>query len=177
MFEMVFTRRFSMGHRLIHDTNDVCSTPHGHNEEVIVYLIDENAQVLDGSHNMVLPFSKAKTAWHRFIDGSVDHAFQLSEDDPLLDWFKVNEPQRISHLMITPGDPTTELLACLFMSKVNAILKDEQTTLRCHRIEIKETPTNTVCFAGNPFDFLPKGNNAQQRWWERPDMSISDVCL
>lgn len=174
---MVFTRRYSMGHRLIHGAGEICATPHGHNEEVSVYLKPQKPQRLDGTANMVLPFYYAKKKWHQFIDGSVDHSFQLAEDDALLSWFKENEPKRLKHLLVTPGDPTTELMACLLMIKVNKILEAEQTGLSCYKIEIKETPTNTVGFSGNPFDFVPASNKDKVRWWERPDMTISDLTI
>lgn len=177
MFDLVFTRRFSMGHRLIAGCSEICATPHGHNEEVSVYLQPLEVKRLDGAENMVLPFHKAKSLWHRFIDHSVDHAFQLSEKDPLLHWFLQNEPQRIPHLLVTPGDPTTELLACLLMAKANTLLMAEQTGLLCHKIEIKETPTNTVSFTGDPLAFIPETGKAEKSWWQRADMSISDLMV
>lgn len=177
MFDLVFTRRFSMGHRLIHGTSEICATPHGHNEEVSVYLKPFKPQKLDGQTNMVLPFHQAKKKWHQFIDGSVDHAFQLSEDDALLQWFIQNEPKRLPHLLVTPGDPTTELLACLLMVKVNKILEAEQTDLLCYKIELKETPTNTVSFSGNPLDFIPDKKDTTLCWWERSDMTISNLTF
>ncbi|MDI2112653.1 6-pyruvoyl trahydropterin synthase family protein [Commensalibacter nepenthis] len=175
MLELVFTRRFAMAHRLIHGSSEVCATPHGHNEEVKIYLKPMHPQSLDGKMNVVAPFHKAKGTWHRFIDNSVDHAFQLAENDPLVDWFVQNEPRRLSKLLITPGDPTTELLACLFMSKLNNFLSAEQSGLYCEQIEILETPTNTVRFTGNPLEFIPNIRPPEQCWWQRADMSISDL--
>ncbi|MDI2091251.1 6-pyruvoyl trahydropterin synthase family protein [Commensalibacter oyaizuii] len=175
MFELVFTRRFSMAHRLIHGSSEICATPHGHNEEVTVYLKALDPGSLDGKMNVLTPFEKAKSTWHRFIDGSVDHAFQLSENDPLVEWFKQHEPQRLSRLLLTPGDPTTELTACLFMAKLNSFLSIERSGLYCDQIEIAETPTNTVRFTGNPSDFIPKNRKDKDCWWHRADMSISDL--
>lgn len=175
MLELIFTRRFAMAHRLIHGSSEICATPHGHNEEVRVYLKPLEVRPLDGKQNVVVPFEKAKSTWHRFIDGSVDHAFQLADNDPLLPWFIEHEPQRIPRLLITPGDPTTELLACLFMSKLNCFLLAEQSGLYCDQIEILETPTNTVRFIGNSLDFIPNIRPPEQCWWRRADMSISDL--
>lgn len=166
-----------MGHRLIHGTSDVCATPHGHNENVTVYLKPLKTQPLDGKANIIIPFHQAKLLWHRFIDGSVDHAFQLSENDPLLQWFIDHEPTRIPHLLVTPGDPTTELLACLFMSKINVFLQSENTGLSCYKIKLQETPTNTVCFSGDPLEFIPQSSLTKLSWWQRADMSISDLKL
>lgn len=175
MFELVFTRRFSMAHRLLAGESERCALPHGHNEYVRVSLRATNPGVLDGRTNMVLPFQRAKETWHRFIDEQVDHALQLSEHDPLLDWFGRNEPQRARRILVTPGDPTTELLACLLMAKLNAFLADDGGLLTCASIEIEETPTNTVRYTGNPFAVLPQPRPAPKCWWRRADMTIADT--
>ena len=38
MFSLVFTRRYSMAHRLMADARSKCAVPHGHNELVTVKL-------------------------------------------------------------------------------------------------------------------------------------------
>ncbi|MCI1440649.1 MAG: 6-carboxytetrahydropterin synthase, partial [Acetobacter peroxydans] len=48
MPELVFTRRFSMGHRLIHGASESCAVPHGHNELVTVRLTATTPARLDG---------------------------------------------------------------------------------------------------------------------------------
>ncbi|MEO0326878.1 MAG: 6-carboxytetrahydropterin synthase, partial [Myxococcota bacterium] len=69
--------------------------------------------------------------------------------------------------VVTPGDPTTELLAALLMAKCQAILDDEGLPLRCGRVDLEETPTNTVRFAGRPEEVLPQ----REGWWTRADGS------
>lgn len=174
MPDLVFTRRFSMGHRLIHGASERCALPHGHNEFVTVRLASTSPVPLDGSGNMPVSFQQAKSTWHHFIDEKLDHALQLAEDDPLLLWFKANEPERAQRIVVTPGDPTTELMVCLMMAKLNAFLKAEGGLLVCTEVSLQETPTNTVTFDGNPEDFLPRPRAPEQCWWYRPDMSISD---
>lgn len=152
-----------MAHRLISGASKTCMTPHGHNELVIVDMVPRAAKKLDGSTNMVVEFSAAKKRWHRFVDGRLDHALQLSASDPLLaiadaqfaDW----------RLVVTPGDPTTELLAALLASKCQAILNDEGVGLRVARVELQETPTNSVVLEGDPRELLPRGDG----WWTRSD--------
>lgn len=175
MPELVFTRRFSMGHRLIHGASEPCALPHGHNEFVTVKLSPINPQPLDGHGNMPVSFQKAKSTWHKFIDEKLDHALQLAEDDPLLSWFFEHEPTRAKRIVVTPGDPTTELMVCLMMAKLSAFLQAEGNVLKCVEISLQETPTNTVSFTGNPRDFLPKPRSPEQSWWYRADMSISDL--
>ncbi|QDH16562.1 6-pyruvoyl trahydropterin synthase family protein [Swingsia samuiensis] len=174
--ELVFTRRFSMGHRLIAGTSEKCAIPHGHNEYVKVTLRPQEPKRLDGHQNMVLPFADAKTRWHNFIDNSLDHALQLSEADPLLAWFQEHEPERTSRIVVTPGDPTTEIMAALLFAKLSAILAAQGGLLRVYEIELQETPTNTVKLGGDPTHYLPYTNRPPHLcWWNRPDMSISDL--
>ncbi len=171
---LVFSRRFSMGHRLIRGGSESCALPHGHNETVTVRLQARDPARLDGGRNMVLPFARAKATWHRWIDAQLDHALQLGEGDPLLDWFAAHEPARAARIVVTPGDPTTELMACLMMAKLSCFLRAEGDALRCVEIRLEETPTNSVVFAGDPFDVLPAPRPAAACWWRRADMSIAE---
>ena len=173
MLELQFTRRFSMGHRLVAGGSEQCALPHGHNEFVCVRLRATRPLPLDGVHNMLVPFERAKARWHRFVDERLDHALQLSEADPLLGWFQAHEPARAARIVVTPGDPTTELMACLLLAKLDAILLDDGDALRTTAIELQETPTNTVRFAGDPLALLPAPRAAADCWWRRPDMSIA----
>jgi 6-pyruvoyltetrahydropterin/6-carboxytetrahydropterin synthase len=177
MFSLVFTRRYSMAHRLIAHATSKCAVPHGHNELVTVRLQASAARRLDGAANMVVPFEAAKAKWHRWIDEEVDHALQLSDRDPLIGYFREHEPERLARLLVTPGDPTTEMLAACFMAKLNAFLEGDSSGLRCVEVAVEETPTNTVTFAGDPAQVLPERSVAGNRsdWWWRADGSINDL--
>ena len=174
MPDLIFTRRFSLGHRLIHGASESCALPHGHNEFITVRLKPSTVTRLDGAGNMPVSFQKAKSTWHRFVDERLDHALQLAADDPLLAWFQTHEPARAARIVVTPGDPTTELMVCLLMSKLNAFLSAEGGVLYCSELSIEETPTNTVSFQGDPAMIIPAQAEPGSRWWTRPDMSISD---
>mgnify|MGYP002352558434 CR=1 FL=1 len=174
MVDLIFTRRFSMGHRLIHGASESCALPHGHNEFVTVRLEPTSLSPLDGVANMPVSFQRAKSGWHRFVDEKLDHALQLAEDDPLLGWFRANEPARAERIIVTPGDPTTEMMACLLKAKLDAMLVADGGVLRCTTITLQETPTNTVEFSGDPLPMLPEPRPAEQCWWRRADMSIAD---
>lgn len=177
MFGLVFTRRYSMAHRLIADGGGKCAVPHGHNELVVVKLEATGARRLDGAGNMVEPFETAKARWHRWIDEQVDHAFQLSDRDPLIDYFREREPDKLRRLLVTPGDPSTEILAACFKAKLSAFLEEDGNHLRCIEVKVEETPTNAVTFSGDPADVLPKRAAGDNRpaWWRRADMSINDL--
>lgn len=174
MFNLVFRRRYSMAHRLAAGPSEKCGIPHGHNEIVTVTLKALAPVQLDGVANMVEPFERAKSTWHRWIDGHVDHSLHLSADDPLLDWFVSHEPHRLERILVTPGDPTTEVLALCMMAKLNTLLTADGGRLTCAMIQIEETPTNTVIFDGNPLAFLPT-TPLEHPWWLRADMAINDL--
>ena len=170
MLELRFTRRFSMGHRLIQGASESCALPHGHNEFVTVHLAPNALRRLDGASNMPVSFERAKGRWHRFVDERLDHALQLSDADPLLGWFRANEPARAERIVVTPGDPTTELMACLMLAKLSAMLADDGGLLRCVALTLEETPTNTVSLTAEALTLLPSVHGG---WWTRPDMSIA----
>jgi 6-pyruvoyltetrahydropterin/6-carboxytetrahydropterin synthase len=178
LFSLVFTRRYSMAHRLISDRSSKCAILHGHNEIVTARIAATAPERLDGRGNMVAPFETAKRRWHAWIDDCVDHALQLSHDDPLIGYFREAEPDKLDRLLVMPGDPTTELLAACFMAKLNAFLAGDGDRLRCVELKIEETPTNAVIFTGDPADVLPEpGGQNQKPWWRRPDMSINDLAF
>lgn len=174
--ELSFTRRFSMGHRLIDGSSERCAIPHGHNEFVTVTLQARLPHRLDGGRNMVVPFAEAKARWHAFVDTRLDHAFQISAADPLLDWFRDHEPHRLDRLVVTPGDPTTELMAALLYAKLEAFLIADGDMLRCTSLTLQETPTNTVILRDGPDACLPLMPKApSEYWWHRADHTISDL--
>jgi len=126
---------------------------------------------------MIAPFALLKERWHQWIDNHVDHSLHLSGQDQMLDYFKSTEPETLAHIMVTPGDPTTEILAACFMSKINALLDDQNIGVRCRKIEVMETPTNSVIFRGDPAEVICRDHYAGPAipWWQRADMSINDL--
>ncbi len=174
-FKLIFRRRFSMAHRLISGSSKKCSVPHGHNEMIRVFLQAKQSKPLDGHQNMVEIFENLKKKWHDFIDNHIDHAFQLSQKDPLINFFKDKEKETLKRIVITPGDPTTEMLCACLMSKLQVFLDGEGLFVNCTKIEIEETPTNMVSLQGEKvyLHYLPTGSN-KTAWWTRNDFSIND---
>jgi len=175
MVDIVFKRRFAMAHRLRFDRNSKCATPHGHNEFVAVTLRakPDSGRTIDwGQSNYVESFARLKKHWHRFVDESLDHAFQLGHDDPLIGYFQANEADILPRLLIINGDPTTEAVAMALYYKLNAILEAHLPDFECIRFEIEETPTNSVVI-----------DQQSQRacladlgiWCRRADLSINDL--
>ena len=161
-----------MAHRLLADPASRCAVPHGHNEFVHVVLATD-AEMDFGGSNYVASFESLKGRWHGFIDKSVDHAFQLNGADPMLDWFRQNEPHRLSRLMVFDGDPTTEAFAIALRRKLDAILIDEASAFRCVELTLEETPTNAI-IVGEHLTTAERAWAAGS-WMDRADLSISDL--
>ena len=168
-----FTRRYSMGHRLISGAAKNCQIPHGHDEVVTVNITKRSNGILDSKTNMLVEFEEAKGRWFEWIDQSVDHSFHINNEDPIINYFSENEPELLPKLLITPGDPTTEIRAACYYAKLSKFLDENKTELFCTNLKIQETPTNAVCFScENIENFLPAG---ERHWWNRPDLSINDL--
>jgi len=174
MFEMTFTRKFEAAHRLIavDGGKSKCAQPHGHTWYVTVYLEPTEKKPLDNNENTLVLFSQAKKKWHEWIDNHIDHAFFFNSKDPMLNFMKEDLPE--GRHLVSPGDPTTEMLAVLFKSKLDAILSDDDMPLKCERLHIQETPTNGITFSGDPKKHLPESASGKKNWWERSDLSTND---
>ena len=163
-----------MGHRLISGAAPNCRVPHGHDEVVTVDIARNTTESLDPETNMLVEFEQAKGRWFGWIDNSVDHTFHISDADPLIDFFRDNEPDLLARLLVTPGDPTTELRAACYYAKLRAFLNESDQQLVCTRVVIQETPTNAVEFNATPTgSILPDGD---AHWWHRADSSINDLA-
>lgn len=162
-----------MAHRLTSGAAPGCAVPHGHDEVVTVEIAAAGAATLDAKTNMLVEFDQVKRRWFDWIDGAVDHSFHLADSDPLVAWFQRQEPGLAGRLLVTPGDPTTEIRAACYHSKLSAFLAAENPAYQCRRLVIQETPTNAVEFSGlSAACFLPGGG----RWWTRADQSINDLA-
>jgi 6-pyruvoyltetrahydropterin/6-carboxytetrahydropterin synthase len=171
MASLEFTRRYSMAHRFLSDASPKCKTPHGHNESVTVRLAPA-AKFRFGGANMEAPFEAAKGRFKQWIDGHVDHAFQLNADDPLIGFFRAHESDRLARLMIFDGDPTTEALCALMWLKLEAFLAADGLPFGVEAVRIEETPTNAVLLTRQGFD--PETCGLRARWPRRADFSIND---
>lgn len=162
-----------MAHRLTSGAAPNCSVPHGHDEVVTVDIASRDNAGLNPETNMLVEFDQVKRRWFQWIDKAVDHSFHLSATDPLVGYFQENEARLVTKLLLTPGDPTTEVRAACYHSKLTAFLNAENPSYFCKRLAIQETPTNAVEFAGASTEgILPEGDH----WWSRPDQSINDLA-
>ena len=167
-----FTRRYAMAHRFLSDRSPKCMTPHGHNETVTVRLTAATPFRFGGA-NMEAPFEAVKGRWKNWIDGHVDHAFQLNGADPLIRWFRDHEPDRLPRLMTFVGDPTTEALAAAFWLKLRAFIAADDLPFAVAEVRVAETPTNAVVLTRETFD-AETCNLPADAWPRRADWSIND---
>ena len=121
---------------------------------------------------MLAEFDRVKRRWFQWIDQVVDHSFHISDGDPLLGFFRENEPELLARLLVTPGDPTTEIRAATFKAKLTAFLSQDEPAFCCDRLVIQETPANAVEIQTDRFErYLPPGDH----WWSRADRTINDL--
>ena len=172
MAALEFTRRYAMAHRLLATQSAKCAIPHGHNESVTVRL-DPLAPFRFSGANSDAPFERIKQRWHEWIDAHVDHTLHLGETDPLIGFFRAQEPARLTQIMTFQGDPTTEALAACFWLKLSAFIASDGLPFTVREVRIEETPTNTVIVTRAFFDPATCGLRAQAWPW-RADMSIND---
>ncbi len=171
-FVLKFDRRYSMAHRLNSGAAPNCQVPHGHDEVVCVEIVDKANRGLNQDTNMLVEFSQVKGRWFEWVDRKLDHSFHLGAKDPLIAYFQDNEPHLLARILVTPGDPTTEIRAACFAAKLKAFLGQENPDYRCRKLRIQETPTNAVeFFPGN----RPAVASGTDFWWNRPDLTINDL--
>jgi 6-pyruvoyltetrahydropterin/6-carboxytetrahydropterin synthase len=162
-----------MAHRLLADPDSKCAMPHGHNEVVSVQLMPARGFRFGGA-NALMPFEAVKQRWHGWIDSCVDHALQLNQNDPLVTYFRKQEPARLARVMSFEGDPTTEALAACFWLKLGAFLSDLKLPFAVTQVRVEETPTNAVVLTRESFD--PDGCGLSANAWpRRADASINDL--
>lgn len=159
-----------MAHRL--RKSPKCAIPHGHNEFVTVRL-NPIAPFRFGGANAAASFESVKRRWHRWVDEHVDHSLHLAEDDPLIGYFRDNEPARLTQIMTFQGEPTTEALAACFWMKLAAFIEADKLPFTLDEVRVEETPTNTVAIRRAYFDPAECGLRAGA-WPRRADMSIND---
>jgi 6-pyruvoyltetrahydropterin/6-carboxytetrahydropterin synthase len=169
-----FKRRFSMAHRLRFDRSSKCMVPHGHNEFVTVSLRPKTGGTgMDwGGANYAASFAALKQHWHAFVDDALDHAFQLGHDDPMIGYFQAHEPELLPRLLVIQGDPTTEAVAAALLMKLDAILARHLPAFECARLELEETPTNSIVVTPEDVSACPIELGA---WCRRADRSINDL--
>jgi len=117
---------------------------------------------------MTEEFGQLKAAWKTFIDETVDHSFFYNWKDPIL-------PSLEKHIenfrgLPFPGDPTTELIASLFLKKALVLYRDSR--LKPSALRLQDPPTNQVrvsCSAMEKIEAqIAPSHKFPTTWWNSP---------
>jgi 6-pyruvoyltetrahydropterin/6-carboxytetrahydropterin synthase len=124
-------------HRLLHYQGK-CANLHGHRWKVEVWIEGEP----DATTSILIDYNTIKQIINRF-----DHQIILNRDDPMVPCI-----EKFQHVMTTPGDPTSELLAVVFKDDLNEACKSQGINAKVTKIRVWESPN---CYAEleSPGDF------------------------
>ncbi len=163
--EMSFRYRFEAAHRFTQGATK-CSTPHGHTWWINLSL-SHSVHLIKSDTNFSWDFADLKKEWKSFVDGCLDHSFICNEKDPLLEpLLKINSESRI---LKTPGDPTTEILAILFLKKARTLFKKFEG-VEVLKLTLEETPTNSISLSSKDLNEISKDYlNKDNMWWNSED--------
>lgn len=166
MFSLEFSYHFEAAHRFTKGSSK-CSTPHGHTWEATLVFTSLDTTLDSGQ--MVAEFEILKRNWRNFLTNTVDHSFLHHADDPLLPAFR----DHVSDFrgLPFPGDPTTELIAALFLTKAQAMNLCPQVLVSA--VVIQETKTNRIrCdqeTAARVMEQIRKEYPELSGWWDEED--------
>jgi len=116
-------------HRLLHYQGK-CANLHGHRWKVEVWMRGEP----DPKTAILLDYNIIKQAI-----GKYDHQIILNREDPMTECI-----EKFQHVLTTPGDPTSELLARIFKEDLEKICKAQGIDARVTKIRVWESPN---CYA------------------------------
>jgi len=114
-------------HRLLHYQGK-CANLHGHRWKVEVWVEGEP----DAKTNILLDYNLIKQAVAKY-----DHQIILNQDDPM-----VSAIMPFQHVITTPGDPTSELLALIIRNDLYEICKTQGIDAAIPRIRVWESPNS-----------------------------------
>jgi 6-pyruvoyltetrahydropterin/6-carboxytetrahydropterin synthase len=116
-------------HRLLHYQGK-CANLHGHRWKIEVWIEGEP----DAKTGILLDYNVIKEAI-----GKYDHQIILNCDDPMVACI-----EKFQHVLTTPGDPTSELLARIFKEDLDGICLVQRIAAHVIKIRVWESPT---CYA------------------------------
>jgi 6-pyruvoyltetrahydropterin/6-carboxytetrahydropterin synthase len=116
-------------HRLLHYQGK-CANLHGHRWKVEVWIEGEP----DATTGILLDYNVIKQAI-----GEYDHQIILNCNDPMVACI-----EKFQHVLTTPGDPTSELLAQIFRDDLERICNAQHIAAHVTRLRVWESPN---CYA------------------------------
>ena len=171
--DLQFTYRFEAGHRLTSSVAPACATPHGHTWHVSVRFrgVADSAGRLLNHQQVLVEFGELKKSWKRFVQDCADHSYFHHKDDVIISALK--REVAIPRLLWLPGDPTTELMAAAFATKLRTLhAASGLTRVQPLSLSLRETPVNAVHFRfpkPEAWDWVDHELGDQKAWWNSPD--------
>ena len=114
-------------HRLLYYKGK-CANLHGHRWKVEVWIEGEP----DAKTNILIDYNLIKQTI-----GKYDHQIILNEEDPM-----VKAIAAFHHVITTPGEPTSELLALLIRNDLYEICRSEGISADIPKIRVWESPNS-----------------------------------
>lgn len=134
---------FETAHRLADPRSPTkCQSIHGHSWWVTVTIEADRLDSLD----MVVEFGAFKRAWRKWLDGTIDHALVVREDDPVADAILAVLPgQRLFRM---EANPSTEAMAELLYREATRVLKSVpcEVPARVSKVHVQETRVNAATY-------------------------------
>jgi len=116
-------------HRLLHYKGK-CANLHGHRWKIEVWVEGEP----DATTGILIDYNVIKQTVAKY-----DHQIILNRDDPM-----VPAVEKFQHVLTTPGDPTSELLARIFRDDLEEICEAQHIAAHVTRLRVWESPN---CYA------------------------------
>jgi 6-pyruvoyltetrahydropterin/6-carboxytetrahydropterin synthase len=124
-------------HRLLHYQGK-CANLHGHRWKVEVWI----EGIPDTTTGILVDYTLIKN-----LIGKFDHQIILNRDDPMVACI-----EKFQHVITTPGDPTSELLAVLIRDDLQDLCRKRAIVAEVTKIRVWESPS---CYA----ELEPAGSN------------------
>ncbi len=165
-----FRYRFEAAHRFVFSESANCQTPHGHSWHITIRVASTDTK-LDGNQ-MVVEFQKLKKNWKAFVQEHLDHSFFYNTADPIVPALKKNITNFRGFEI--PSDPTTELLAILFLRKAEKLI--DHPGVKIQEINLEETLVNSIQLATNDKIYRTCEHlKNEAAWWKQPELSARSL--
>ena len=140
MYQLKTQHHFDSAH-FLHGYQGKCENLHGHRWKVIVYLSQDELQTEGDERDMVIDFSKFKSAVRELVD-SFDHTFIIEDGSLAPETIAALEAESFT-LKIVPFRTTAENFAKHFFDELTA------QGFAISRVECYETPNNCAIYEGD----------------------------
>lgn len=171
---LTFTNQFSMSRRMTLTGGPEQGLIRGHFAEVRV-VCTPKTDFLKGSNTS--PFmDTARNAWDTWVS-CLNNSLHCTVSDPLVTFFQNEQPNKLNHIVTTPGDPTAEMLTLLMARKFKALCSN-LLQLNSITFSLDALEAMTLDFPVDDIespeikDFILAPSNVAN-WWDKNDMSVN----